>query len=141
VMGSVKGQLMRLFVKFLRRTGAGPARVVNSLDFLLALPNFVTWLGSCASNIPAPCKRAVPPLPETVHVRAIPPSEITVGDMGTLGTDGRRYKVLPDGETKDLTPRASRKFYVFGVDASKHKLRIMANGLPLGIELGSHLNI
>jgi hypothetical protein len=79
-------------------------------------------------------KRAVPPLTETVHARAISPTEITVSDMGALGSDGRRYKVLPDGETKDLTPKTSRKFYVFTVDASKHKLKVSANGTDLETE-------
>ena len=76
-------------------------------------------------------KRAVPPLQPNVRSRTIPPEEITVGALGKLGNDGRRYKVLPDGAPIDLTPKTSRKFYVFSVDAAKHRPRIQANGIDL----------
>jgi hypothetical protein len=73
-------------------------------------------------------KRAVPPLQGGVNSRTIPPEEITVGGLGKLGNDGRRYKVLPDGATKDLTPKTSRKFYTFKVDGTKYYLTLNWNG-------------
>ena len=37
--------------------------------------------------------------------RSVAFTNITLGELGKLGSDGLRYKVLPDGETKDVTPK------------------------------------
>jgi hypothetical protein len=71
-----------------------------------------------------PPDNAVPLYPMSV----IPPQEVSIGSEGNLGIDGRLYKVYPNGQTIDVTPKTSRSFYIFRVDASKHHLRITANG-------------
>jgi hypothetical protein len=58
---------------------------------------------------------------------AIPPTQITVGELGTLGNDYKLYVALPDGETKDATVKAPAKAYVYDVQPSKYELRIAAN--------------
>ena len=64
--------------------------------------------------------------------RWIAPQTIQLGDLGPVGGDGFLYKVLPDGETFDFTPRVKHKeFYHFGVGQQKHKLRLAANGYVL----------
>jgi hypothetical protein len=70
-----------------------------------------------------PPDNAVPLYPMSV----IPPQEVSIGSEGNLGIDGRLYKVYPNGQTIDVTPKTSRSFYIFRVDASKHHLRITAN--------------
>lgn len=55
---------------------------------------------------------------------------IALGDLGKLGSDGRLYKVLGDGETHDVTPKVvGSKYYTFSQPGvSKHRLWIMVNG-------------
>lgn len=86
--------------------------------------NLFVISGSATEMLQRP---VVPPFPSTS--KTVPFEDITVGDMGKLGSDGRRYIILPDGETKDATPRVDDKeFYNFGSGASKHKLKIIVNG-------------
>jgi hypothetical protein len=80
-------------------------------------------------------KRAVPPYVNGGDV-TVPFEQITVGDVGRLGNDGRRYVVLEDSAQVDVTPRAAGKeFYIFNVFAYKYPLRILANGKDCQSEL------
>ena len=60
----------------------------------------------------------------------IAPTNIVLGVLGRLGSDGRAYKVLPDNSTYDITPAvAGNPYYTYATPvAPKHKLRILANG-------------
>ena len=71
-----------------------------------------------------------PPSP----TQAIPPNQITVGDVGQVGNDNCLYKVLPDGQDLDVTPSTPRQFYGFNIGRTKHTLWITANGIPLADE-------
>jgi hypothetical protein len=63
------------------------------------------------------------------------PTRVTMGELGTLGSDGRRYVALPDGVTKDATPTVvGVKNYNFTAGATKHKLWIRANGVILNFD-------
>ncbi len=62
----------------------------------------------------------------------IAPQNITLGELGQLGSDGVLYKMLPDNVTKDITPDvAGVDYYTFSVDATKHIPFITANGMRL----------
>jgi hypothetical protein len=62
----------------------------------------------------------------------IPPEKIEVGGVGKLGSDGRRWVVLPDSDTVTITPRANgSEYYSYTVTAQKHNLSICANGIDL----------
>jgi hypothetical protein len=64
--------------------------------------------------------------------RWIAPQTIQLGELGPVGSNGFLYKVLPDNETLDFTPRVKNKeFYHFGVTQQKHKLFLTANGQVL----------
>lgn len=65
-------------------------------------------------------KRAVPPF-VNARTRAIPATQIAIGSMGNLGTNGIRYNLLPNGIEKDVTPKvAGKDFYTFSVEAQKY---------------------
>jgi len=55
----------------------------------------------------------------------IPFEEITIGELGRLGSDGKLYVALPDNETKVVTPSAAKQYYTFDVQAQKYKLVLM----------------
>ncbi len=64
-------------------------------------------------------------------IQEIPPDQISVGGS-TLGSDGIRWKTLPDGESEDVTPQASASMYGFDhLGAPKYSLSISANGNDL----------
>ena len=66
---------------------------------------------------------------------AIPPHKIIVGGLGELGSDGRRYEVLPNNVNIDVTPRVPGKgFYTFTADMTTHNLKIVANGADCAAE-------
>lgn len=48
-----------------------------------------------------------------------------------LGSDGNLFITLPDNEELDLGAFAPGRHYSMNVSATKHKLRIIANGVPL----------
>ncbi len=78
--------------------------------------------------------RAVPPFNKAL-LPSVPPANVVIGELGALGSDGNRYAGLPDGVTKDVTPRVPGKsFYAFKLDHQKYKLTISANGIPLDSE-------
>ena len=63
---------------------------------------------------------------------AIPPTQIQIAGLGTLGTDGNLYLLLPDGVTNDVTPKVNgTNDYTFNVWATKYNLAITANGSDL----------
>ena len=75
-------------------------------------------------------EKATPPVYSFTTSRPIAATQILIGDLGPLGSDGRLYAVLPDDATKELMPRVkSKNHYVFDVVHSKHKLRIVVNGI------------
>jgi hypothetical protein len=47
-----------------------------------------------------------------------------------VGADGYLYEVLPDNAEFTVTPQAPERFYLFNVNAQKHKLLIFANNEP-----------
>src|SRR5439155_22535889 len=72
------------------------------------------------------------------------PQQIDIASLCTLGNDGRLYKMLPDGQTVEVTPKAPRKFYSFTVGPTKHKLHIVAEDHDLSQEtpefcVGQHI--
>ncbi|MGH7952464.1 MAG: hypothetical protein ACREFE_11180, partial [Limisphaerales bacterium] len=53
----------------------------------------------------------------------IPKQDITIGELGQLGSDGNLYVLLPDNVTKDVTPKIKNKdFYIYDVEAAKYTL-------------------
>jgi hypothetical protein len=58
-------------------------------------------------------------------------TDITVGDLGRLGSDGLLHIVLDDNTTRDATVQAPKTAYSFTVGQQKHKLYILANDTPL----------
>ena len=79
--------------------------------------------------------REQPPYPQDSFVRAqitdgVDPSTIRM--LGRpVGADGYLYEVLPDNAEFTVTPQAPERFYLFNVNAQKHKLWIIANNVPL----------
>src|SRR5262245_53388013 len=64
--------------------------------------------------------------------RTIAPQEISIGGLGQLGSDGRLYVALPDGDERDVTPQVSgMDFYTFDIAAQRHTLSVSANGVDL----------
>jgi hypothetical protein len=64
---------------------------------------------------------------------SIAPTSVVLGSLGSLGSDGRLYKALPDGASYDVTPTVAGNPY-YGrpqPQATKHKLLISANGATL----------
>lgn len=55
---------------------------------------------------------------------AIPVTDVLLGSLGPLGSDGRLYTFLPDGESYDVTPTVlGNTYYTYGIpEPSKHKL-------------------
>ena len=68
-------------------------------------------------------------------VNGISYGQIAIGrekTLGTLGSDGKLWTVLPDDQEVDVTPYvAGNDFYTFTVNAQKYKLHILANDYPL----------
>jgi hypothetical protein len=63
---------------------------------------------------------------------AIPPTQIQFAGLGTLGSDGNLYLLLPDGVTNTITPRINgTNDYTFNVWATKYKTCITANDAAL----------
>ncbi len=63
-------------------------------------------------------------------VTNIPPASIQV--LGkNVGNDGNLFLILPDNATLDATATAPGRHYNINVNATKHKLRMTANGIPL----------
>jgi hypothetical protein len=61
--------------------------------------------------------------------RPIPFTNIFITGLNrNLGADGRAFAALPDNAEIDITPKAPGGYYTFDVSATKHKLRILANG-------------
>jgi len=72
--------------------------------------------------------------PQTPDAYDIDPARVTLGALGKLGTDGKRYAALPDNETRDITPQVANApgYYTWTYAApSKHRPYITANGIPL----------
>jgi hypothetical protein len=68
----------------------------------------------------------------SVGVGSVPAGQITIGNLGQLGSDGNLYILLPDNTTMDVTPKVSgNDQYSFTVTATKYKLSITANGQDL----------
>lgn len=63
--------------------------------------------------------------------QGVPETQVSIGALGKLGADGYLYKVLPDGDDLDITPRCSRKYYILSIGTQKHKLRIQAKNVTL----------
>jgi hypothetical protein len=56
--------------------------------------------------------------------QAVDPSKIKLAGLGTLGSDGRVFKALPDGETMDITPSVASAYYCDFIDwpgVSRHE--------------------
>jgi len=69
---------------------------------------------------PSPCNPVYPK-------EAIPPTSITIGSLGKLGSDGRLYVVLPDGANPDVdvTPVVQGlDYYTFNVVGRKYISRL-----------------
>lgn len=72
------------------------------------------------------------PCGQYVPKQIIPYQQVTLGELGKLGSDGRLYKALPDGVTPDVTPTVKGvDYYTFGVNEQKYELRILANDVEL----------
>jgi hypothetical protein len=59
----------------------------------------------------------------------IPYQAVRLGSLGYLGNDGKLYKALPDGATRDCTVVcAGRPYYNYDIPGTqKHKLKLRAN--------------
>ena len=73
--------------------------------------------------------------PATLAGYGMPPSQIRMGELGFLGTDGNLWCALQDNDTKTITPRVlgtlSPDYYTFTASETKYKLTISANGNDL----------
>jgi hypothetical protein len=88
---------------------------------LFAVNASVAGIGDLQWNHTPPWESALP--------YAISNDKVTIGELGKLGTDGNLYRALPDNTPVDITPQVGGvDYYVFGIGAVKHRLRIMANG-------------
>jgi hypothetical protein len=58
---------------------------------------------------------------------------IKLGSLGAVGADGRLYVALADNIPRDVTPLVEgNPYYTYETPGvTKHKLRIIANGVPL----------
>lgn len=82
-----------------------------------------TWIPTATALYQLPYGR-IPEIPATTGTLRI--------NGQTLGSDGRRYAVLPDNARIDVTLRArGYPNYVFNVSQLKHKLEIFANDYEL----------
>lgn len=79
----------------------------------------------------------VPWVPD--QLRPIPSSDIIVGDLGRLGSDGLLHVVVTDNTTRDATVRTPKKAYSFTVGQQKHALHIVANATPLDEKVAAPL--
>ena len=79
----------------------------------------------------------VPWVPD--QLRPIPSSNIIVGDLGRLGSDGLLHVVVTDNTTRDATVRTPKKAYSFTVGQQKHALHIVANATPLDEKVAAPL--
>jgi hypothetical protein len=69
-------------------------------------------------------EKATPPVYSSTSYREITnKTEIEIGNLGPLGSDGRLYVALPDDATQDVTPRVrSKNYYAFNIAHTKQKL-------------------
>jgi len=66
-------------------------------------------------------KRAVPPFSGAAMREITDKTQIAIGSMGNLGTNGIRYNLLPNGIEQDITPKvAGKDFYTFSVGGQKY---------------------
>ncbi len=62
----------------------------------------------------------------------ISPQQIEIGGLGTLGSDGNLWVVLPDNRNVDITPRvAGVSYYTPAADQSSYRLFVQANNYLL----------
>ncbi|MEI8288891.1 MAG: hypothetical protein WCH99_05415 [Verrucomicrobiota bacterium] len=76
-------------------------------------------------------KQAQPPFGLASTEEITNKTRITIGAMGKLGADGKRWVALPDGQDLNVTPEVGEDFYTFSVSWQKYKLTILANDYPL----------
>jgi hypothetical protein len=70
----------------------------------------------------------VPAVPDKNYIA---PQTLTLGKLGNPGRDGFLYTLQSDGVSVDVTPKASKAFYITSIGVTKHQLVITANTVVL----------